>query len=214
VPKVNYTMKEQEMFARKQYLVGVTLAVAIAACSSPVVSGGAPADDQTSQPIVNEATIYAKSPGAISAKHDLLGGLLGGVGGAVQGVLSGPLAPLCLALPDSLVMDVGPKGATFSALGNTVVFPKNAVSQTTHIVMLPDLGTTMAVRFYPEGLVFNPWAQPTLTINTDCIGNPANDRIDYTDDAGNVLEPRPTKGKDAHSITTTIAHFSRYAVDW
>lgn len=79
-----------------------------------------------------------------------------------------------------------------------------------------DRGTTVvaAVQFFPEGLVFAAPAPPTLTVNTNCVGNPDKASIVYTDDAGNVLERFKTKTTTDSSISAVIHHFSRYAIAW
>lgn len=79
------------------------------------------------------------------------------------------------------------------------------------MVLLPG---TASVQFFPEGLVFRSNKQPTLTINTDCIGNPTTSAIVYTDDLGLILQWNSSFHTDGHSVSALIAHFSRYAVDW
>ncbi|HEY3934248.1 MAG TPA: hypothetical protein VGL65_06470 [Gemmatimonadales bacterium] len=128
--------------------------------------------------------------------------------------LPGPLASLGCALEGSVGVDIGPNGGTITLGATSLVIPKHALSQLTHIVMLPALGKTVAVQFFPEGLTFSSNAPPTLTFNTDCIGNPSNDQIVYTDDAGNILERLTTTSRTAHTISAQIHHFSRYAVAW
>jgi hypothetical protein len=118
-------------------------------------------------------------------------------------------------LADSLVLKLTPNGGQMSDHGNSIVFPKGAVSQNVTIRMYPILGRTIAVRFEPEGLVFNPTAQPLLTLNTDCIGNPPMAHIVYEDNSGNrIFEWLLTVLKDQHSVSAYLEHFSRYAVDW
>jgi hypothetical protein len=184
------------------------VALTLGACSESSMSAPPEALAISSlPPVMNQAKVYAHTGSTLMFDK-------GGPGGhGSPGGPGGPGGPAC-TLPDSLVMDVGPKGASFSANGSSLVFPKNALSQMTHIVMVPELDSTVAVQFYPEGLVFNPSALPTLTINMDCIGDPANAYIVYTDSLGTVLENKKTTGKDAHSVATTLQHFSRYAVDW
>lgn len=120
---------------------------------------------------------------------------------------------LC-ALPDTIGVDVGPGGGTISLGGNSLVIPSHSLRQVTHIVMLPAIATPGAVKFLPEGLQFDPAAPPTLTLNTDCVGNPANPYIVYTDDAGNVLERLATTSVTPHTVSAQLHHFSRYAVGW
>ncbi|HEY4320983.1 MAG TPA: hypothetical protein VGM77_07335 [Gemmatimonadales bacterium] len=119
------------------------------------------------------------------------------------------------SLPDSLVLDVGPNGGSLSENGTSLVFPRFALLRTVHIVMIPRLGATASVQFYPEGLLFNPLALPTLTINTDCIGNPPKPVIVYTNLLGVILQfLRSIVGPGGHAVSAKIAHFSRYAVAW
>jgi hypothetical protein len=112
------------------------------------------------------------------------------------------------------VLGIGPNGGTLTVGGNSLVVPKHALSDLVHIVMKAEPGKTVAVDFFPEGLVFSPNAYPTLTLNTDCIGNPANAYIVYTDAAGHVLERLPVTHRDRHTVSAQIHHFSRYAVAW
>jgi hypothetical protein len=125
------------------------------------------------------------------------------------------LPSLSCLLGDVLnVLGIGPNGGTLTVGGNSLVVPKGALSGIVNIVMKSDPGNTVAVDFFPEGLVFSPNALPTLTLNTDCIGNPPNAYIVYTDAAGNVLERLPTTHRDRHTVSAQIHHFSRYAVAW
>lgn len=71
-----------------------------------------------------------------------------------------------------------------------------------------------AVQFFPAGLTFAANALPTLTMNTNCVGNPKKASIVYTDDLGNVLERLGTTMRTDQSVSALIRHFSRYAVAW
>ncbi|HEY4101116.1 MAG TPA: hypothetical protein VGM20_09590 [Gemmatimonadales bacterium] len=128
--------------------------------------------------------------------------------------LPGPLTSLGCALSGSISVDIGPNGGTVTLGATSLVIPKHALSQLTHIVALPSLiGKTITVQYFPEGLKFASDAPPTLTFNTDCLGNPANAQVVYTDDFGNILERLPTS-RTSHTISAQIHHFSRYAVAW
>lgn len=103
-------------------------------------------------------------------------------------------------------------GGTLSLGGTTLTFPGRSLQNVTvTMVLLPG---TASVQFFPEGLVFPVGAQPTLTINTDCIGDPTTSDIVYTDNSGLILQTNPSYHVDSHSVSAQIAHFSRYAVDW
>lgn len=120
----------------------------------------------------------------------------------------------CIQASSVVAVDIGPGGGSISLCGNTLVVPAHSLGSLTHIVMLPVIGHPGAVQFFPEGLQFAPNAQPTLTLNTDAVGNPSNAYIVYTDDQGNVREVESTTGRTAHSVSAQIGHFSRYAVAW
>jgi hypothetical protein len=121
---------------------------------------------------------------------------------------------LLCALPDTLSIDIGPSGGTISVGGSSLVVPAHSLDKPTHIRMKMARGKKGAVKFFPEGLKFNRGASPTLTLNTDCVGNPAGAYIVYTDDYGNVLERLTTTSRTPHSVSAQIHHFSRYAVGW
>ncbi len=111
-------------------------------------------------------------------------------------------------------MAIGKAGGTIKLGGNTLVIPRNALSKTVTITMLPLLDGTAGVRFLPHGLTFSSSAKPTLTLSTACVGNPANSYIVYTDDFGRVLEKLRTTGRTATTVSAQLSHFSRYAVAW
>jgi hypothetical protein len=175
---------ERTVFRKSYRLILGLLAVAVVGCNSPV-----PTESSTAWTPVGGSTSDLK--------------------------LNLPLPPVlgCL-LGGPISLDIGPQGGTISLGAATLSIPAHALLQQTHILMLPALGNTIAVQFFPEGLLFNKNAPaPTLTFNTDCIGNPATAYIVYTDDAGNILERLPST-RTAHGVSAQIHHFSRYAVAW
>ena len=108
---------------------------------------------------------------------------------------------------------IGDDGGTLSLGGTTFSVPQHSLSNYVRITMVLLPGTA-SVQFYPEGLVFKSYRQPTLTINTDCIGDPSSARIVYTDNTGLILQLISSFRTDYHSVSALIPHFSRYAVDW
>jgi hypothetical protein len=171
------------------------LALSIGACNSVVPDVETPA-------ATNPSPLLAPMPNSNLAL------------GVNLGIVNKLLPGLACLLPDTLAVDVGPAGGTITLGASKLVIPAGSLTSIAHIIMLPALGNTVAVQFFPEGLVFNASHRPTLTLNTDCIGNPANAYIEFTDNQGHVQEIETTTGRTAHTVSAEIKHFSRYAVAW
>lgn len=186
------------MFTKKMRIALGVLMLAVVGCNAPLPTDSAlPANSTAAAPagISQNLTLGLPLPKVPSLPLPILNRIL-------------------CALPDTIGVDVGPSGGTITLGGSSLVIPAHSLTRLTHILMLPALGTPGAVQFFPEGLLFNPAAPPTLTLNTDCVGNPANPYIVYTDDAGHVLERLTTTATTPHSVSAEIHHFSRYAVGW
>lgn len=125
--------------------------------------------------------------------------------------LGGILKNLLCTVGNGASIAVNQNGGEISVAGVTLDFPRNAVHHLTLILAIPIPGDRPVVQFFPEGLQFD--AAPTLTMNTQCIGDPGTAHIVYTDDQGHVLQDLGgTLG--THSVSAQIHHFSRYAVAW
>jgi hypothetical protein len=189
------------MFTNKMRIGLGVLALAVLGCNSPLPTDSA-------LPVANSANV----PAGVSQNLTLAIPLPKLPQLPIP--IVGPIVnQIVCALPDTIGVDIGPDGGTISIGGSSLVVPAHSLPKKVHIKMRPAHGKA-AVHFAPEGLKFNPDAEPTLTLNTDCAGNPANPYIVYTDDYGNVLERLTTTGRTGHTVSAKIKHFSRYAVGW
>jgi hypothetical protein len=112
----------------------------------------------------------------------------------------------------SVTKVVGPKGGKIKVGSHSLEIPSGALSQDVTIVAEQVSDVTNSVRFSPEGLRF---AQPaTLTMSYDnCISTAEPKSIVYTTDQLGILEQLRSADKPQTKIvTSTIEHFSRYAV--
>ncbi|MFL5448662.1 MAG: hypothetical protein ACJ8AX_08940, partial [Gemmatimonadales bacterium] len=107
---------------------------------------------------------------------------------------------------------VGPKGGKVKVGSHSLEIPSGALSKDVTIVAEQVSDVTNSVRFSPEGVTF---AQPaTLTMSYDnCVSTAAQKSIVYTTDQLGILEQLRSADKPQTKIvTSTIEHFSRYAV--
>jgi hypothetical protein len=129
-----------------------------------------------------------------------------------------PLAVCPVTAYDSVAVVVGPQGGTIKAGKHTLVIPMGALSQTIKISMVNPGDATASVRFHPEGLQFNAWALPILTLNyKGCSTSPTPSIVYVADDwTSYILEWLSTYFLDTTNkqIQSFIQHFSRYAVAW
>ncbi|MFL5492208.1 MAG: hypothetical protein ACJ8AV_12355 [Gemmatimonadales bacterium] len=112
----------------------------------------------------------------------------------------------------SVTKVVGPKGGKIKVGSHSLEIPSGALSKDVTIVAEQVSDVTNSVRFSPEGLTF---AQPaTLTMSYDnCVSTAAQKSIVYTTDQLGILEQLRSADKPQNKIvTSTIEHFSRYAV--
>ncbi|HEY4320960.1 MAG TPA: hypothetical protein VGM77_07220 [Gemmatimonadales bacterium] len=176
-------------------LTALLVTAALGGCSSSIADDTAP----VTQPAVNT---LAYAP--VDSKGPNLGKTLTGI-----------VTSLSCILSDTIAVDIGPNGGTVSFGGGTLTIQPGVLQKLTHIVALPALVPgTVAVQFFPEGLTFSKGPKPQLTLNTDCIGNPKNAYIEYTDDNGRVLEIKLNTSHSSSQVSADIDHFSRYAVAW
>jgi hypothetical protein len=109
---------------------------------------------------------------------------------------------------------VDAKGGTLTVNGHQLVIPPGALSQAVTITMKGPVDTIRTVQLLPEGLTFNPLAQPTLYVNyAGCQHGVAG--IAYVGDDLGLLAFLPTTVDTVEELLITqLAHFSRYAVHY
>lgn len=109
---------------------------------------------------------------------------------------------------------IGTSGGSLTLNGHQLYIPPRALSATVTITMSAPLGTVRTVQFLPEGLTFNPLAQPTLYMNyAGCKEKAAG--IAYITDDLRLLQFLESSVNESKGWTSAkLAHFSRYAVHY
>ena len=156
--------------------------------------------------------ITAPGPGAAQFARTILPGT------------SLPIAPYdfikCTPQPsDSSSARIGPLGGTLRAGRHVLRVPAGALKHSVLISMKAPSDTMNYVVFGPEGLTFDPAAQPTLTMSYgNCSvtqdGQPSLEIV-HTDDAmTTVLDSTVTIAGDPleRTIGARLKHFSRYVL--
>jgi hypothetical protein len=118
---------------------------------------------------------------------------------------------------DSTAADIGPRGGRLQVGPQKFDIPAGALDQVVRISMVIPGDNSASVRFRPEGLRFNADAPPTLSLNyAGCKpGKGVVPTIVYVDEALNILEWMPSwRSGNSSRVSTSVAHFSRYAVAW
>ncbi|HZN99353.1 MAG TPA: hypothetical protein VFB61_16640 [Gemmatimonadales bacterium] len=107
---------------------------------------------------------------------------------------------------------VGPKGARIRVGSHSLTIPAGALSQNVTIVAEQLTGSANSVRFSPEGLTFAVPAELVMSYeNCQSVVQPK--KVVYTDEQLKVLELLNSDDKArTQSVTSSIEHFSRYAV--
>jgi hypothetical protein len=135
-----------------------------------------------------------------------------------------PIAPYdftkCTPQPsDSSSARIGPSGGTLRAGRHILRVPAGALKRFVLISMKAPSDTVNYVVFGPEGLTFDPAAQPTLTMSYDNCSvtqpGPTSLEIVYTDDAmTRVLDSTVTVAADSldRTIGARLKHFSHYVL--
>lgn len=117
---------------------------------------------------------------------------------------------------DSASQVIGPDGGTLTVGSNTLTVPPGALSAPTTIsgVVHPD--TLNAVRFAPEGLVFQEPARLVMSYaNCGLLGSLIPKRIAYTTDDWLILQIIPSLDDVLdRTVTGQVSHFSQYAIAW
>ena len=142
---------------------------------------------------------------------------------AVSGLLGLPLDGLLGSLltcaPQPYASDskvIGPNGGTLHIGPHTFVVPRGALKSDVRITGEAPSDNVVSVRFQPEGLKFNSWHQPTLTLdysNCGLVTNLLPKHIAYTTDDLSILSILSSVDDLLHEkVSAQIKHFSRYAV--
>ena len=117
---------------------------------------------------------------------------------------------------DSASQTIGPDGGTLTVGSNTLTVPPGALSTPTTIsgVVQPD--SVNAVRFAPQGLVFQQPAQLVMSYaNCGLLGALIPKRIAYTTDDFFILQIIPSLDNVLNrTVTGQVSHFSQYAIAW
>ena len=105
-------------------------------------------------------------------------------------------------------------GGNLTLNGHQLSVPPGALSQAVTITMSAPVDTIRTVQLSPEGLTFNPLAQPTLSMNyVGC--NQAVTGIAYVGNDLKLLAFLASTVDASKGWTSTrLAHFSRYAVHY
>lgn len=123
----------------------------------------------------------------------------------------------CSPLPaDSESQVIGPDGGTLTVGPHTLTVPPGALSAPTLITGVIQPDTVNAIRFSPQGLVFQ---QPTQLVmsyaNCPVLGSLTPKRIAYTTDDLQILQIIPSLDNILNqTVTGQVSHFSQYAVAW
>ena len=117
---------------------------------------------------------------------------------------------------DSAAQTIGPDGGTLTVGSTTLTVPPGALSTPTTIsgVVQPD--SVNAVRFAPQGLVFQQPAQLVMSYaNCGVFGSLIPKRIAYTTDDLLILQIIPSLDDILNQkVTGQVSHFSQYAIAW
>ena len=117
---------------------------------------------------------------------------------------------------DSTSQVIGPDGGTLTVGANTLTIPPGALSAPTQIsgVVYPD--SVNAIRFAPQGLVFQQPAQLVMSYaNCGLLGSLIPRRIAYTTDDFFILQIIPSLDNAlTRTVTGQVSHFSQYAIAW
>lgn len=123
----------------------------------------------------------------------------------------------CTPLPyDSTSQVIGPDGGTLTVGPHTLTIPAGALATPTLITAVVNSDSVNAIRFSPQGLVFQ---QPTQLVmsyaNCGVLGLLIPKRIAYTTDDFQILEIIPSLDNILNrTVTGQVSHFSQYAIAW
>lgn len=207
-------------------LLGVVLALAVAACGSDrtqptaAVSSVASSEAQLNATLNSERARTANAALASIARYDSLkssyaadlGGLLSGTTNLINALLV-----QCRPLPyASDVERIGPAGGVLRAGPHTLVIPPGALREPTVITMEAPTAPRAQVTFRPHGLTFTGWSKPVLNLSYEhCsgVGMLLPKKIVYTDDLLKILETLISLDlRGDKSVSARLEHFSSYVV--
>lgn len=113
---------------------------------------------------------------------------------------------------------IGRAGGTLVMGSHRLVIPAGALDYPVRIIGEAPSDTVVSVRFQPEGLQFNSWHTPKLTLDYSSCGLVRNllpKRIAYTTDKLDILSFLLSRDNLlTQQVTGEVHHFSRYAVAW
>lgn len=117
---------------------------------------------------------------------------------------------------DSSSQMIGPDGGTLTVGSNTLTIPPGALNAPTLITGVVQPDTVNAIRFAPQGLVFQQPAQLVMSYaNCGFLGALIPKRIVYTTDDLFILQFIPSLDDVLNrTVTGQVTHFSQYAVAW
>ena len=123
----------------------------------------------------------------------------------------------CSPLPaDSESQVIGPDGGTLTVGPHTLTVPAGALTAPTLITGVVRSDTVNAVRFSPQGLVFQEPARLVMSYaNCGLLESLIPKRIAYTTDDLFILEIIPSLDNVLNrTVTGQVSHFSQYAMAW
>jgi hypothetical protein len=113
---------------------------------------------------------------------------------------------------------IGPRGGEIKIGHNEFKVPRNSLTIPTLITMELPSDTVNSVRFSPEGLIFNPRAQPELKLDfANCAKLPHGfkPKVAYTTESLRIIETlQSSVDSTSGSVGADLKHFSRYAISY
>jgi hypothetical protein len=110
---------------------------------------------------------------------------------------------------------IGPEGGTLHVGKHELKIPKGALDHEVVITGEAPVSELAEVELEPHGLTFDRPAQLKLNYDNCVVPMDLNLFIVYLNEAGTVLEVRPSTDKKGLSeVVGDLDHFSRYAVAW
>ena len=145
--------------------------------------------------------------------------LLLGNGGGLLGTGVGSALLTCTPLPYARTeQTVGPAGGTIVVGPHRLVVPAGALASPVLITAEAPSDSVNSVRLLPHGLTFAPGRPARLTLsyaNCSLLGQLLPKRIVYTTDLLEILQWLLSVDEPlARRVSTSLEHFSRYAIAW
>jgi len=123
----------------------------------------------------------------------------------------------CSPLPaDSESQVIGPEGGTLTVGPHTLTVPPGALDTATLITGVMRSDTVNAIRFSPQGLIFQQPARLAMSYaNCGVFWSLIPKRIAYTTDDLFILQIIPSLDNIfSQRVTGQVSHFSQYAIAW